>query len=321
MVQKLCAPGVKQPEDVFEGKTFDPERQWRFTMKLLPELGFDLQAGRQDRSIHPFTGGTHPRDVRLTTRLDPTTPTPAIFGTIHEAGHGLYEQGFAEEHYRTPLAASPSMGLHESQSRLWENIVGRSRAFWQPRYAALQAEFPEQLGNVSLERFHRAINRVSPTFIRVEADEVTYNLHIVLRYELELLLIKGDLPVEQLPSEWNARMERLLGIRPTHDSEGVLQDIHWAWGEYGYFPTYTLGNLYSASLYEAAKRDVPQLEERIAEGRLDVLHGWLRRNIHSQGFRLPAEDLVRKVTGRGLTDEDFVQYLRGKYSGLYGVSL
>jgi carboxypeptidase Taq len=309
------------PKDVFAGKHFDVEAQWRFSLELLQAMGFDLEAGRQDRSVHPFTGGTHPTDVRLTTRLDATQPMSALFSTLHEGGHGLYEQNFSPAHHRTPLASAASMGLHESQSRLWENVVGRGRPFWSHFLPRMQAHFPEALGGVSLEDFLGTVNRVQPSLIRVEADEVTYNLHVVLRYELELLLVHEELPLEELPAQWNARMERYLGVRPAHDGEGVLQDIHWAWGEFGYFPTYALGNLYSASLYRAAQGQVPQLEEHIARGQLLPLRDWLREKVHSQGYRLPAEQLVEQVTGEGLTDVPFLQYLRQKYGALYGVTL
>jgi carboxypeptidase Taq len=301
------------PPDVLAGKRFDTEAQWRFTLELLAAMGFDLEAGRQDRSVHPFTGGTHPLDVRLTTRLYEELPLSSVFSTIHEAGHGLYEQGFAPELHRTPLAAAPSMGLHESQSRLWENLVGRSRAFWTHWLPRLAAHFPAQLSGVGLDAFLGTVNRVEPSLVRVEADEVTYNLHVVLRYELELLLVKDQLPLEELPAEWNARMERYLGVRPAHDTEGVLQDIHWAWGEFGYFPTYALGNLYAASLYRAAAAQLPGLEEGLGRGELLPLRDWLREKVHAPGYRLPAEERVRAVTGQGLTDADFLAYLRTKY--------
>jgi carboxypeptidase Taq len=213
------------------------------------------------------------------------------------------------------------MGLHESQSRLWENIVGRGRAFWEHYYPALHAEFPGALAGVDLDTFHASVNRVAPSFIRVEADEVTYNLHIVLRYELELLLIHDALPLSELPAAWNERMRRYLGIDPPDDTQGVLQDIHWAWGEFGYFPTYALGNLYAASLYRAAERAVPALPEHLRRGELLPLRDWLRDNVHRQGYRLPAEALIRQVTGQGLTDTDFLAYLKDKYGALYGVSL
>ncbi len=320
LVGKLADGQVQWP-DVFAGKRFDTGKQWPFTVRLLGDMGFDLEAGRQDKSIHPFCGGTHPTDVRLTTRLFEDNVCSGIFSTIHEGGHGLYEQGFDERHHRTPLAAAPSMGLHESQSRLWENIVGRSRAFWSHYLPVLQGHFPEELGGVTLDAFHRSINTVSRSLIRVEADEVTYNLHIALRFELELLLLDDALPLDDLPSAWNDRMEKYLGVRPPHDTVGVLQDIHWAWGELGYFPTYTLGNLYAAQLFEAMRRDLPEVEEAIAQGRLQVVRGWLREKIHRHGYRYPAEELVEKVTGRGLGDEAFVGYLKTKYGQMAGVTL
>ncbi|MFY0570983.1 carboxypeptidase M32 [Archangium lansingense] len=306
--------------DLFEGRRFDTETQWRFTMRLLGDMGFDLEAGRQDKSIHPFSSGQHPMDVRLTTDLEEGSLT-ALFSTLHEGGHGLYEQGFSADHYRTPLANAPSMGMHESQSRMWENLVGRGRPFWSHYLPALREAFPQALAGVELDAFHTAINRVTPSLIRVEADEVTYNLHIVLRYELELLLIQDSLPLDELPSAWSERMRGFLGVTPPDDTQGVLQDIHWAWGEFGYFPTYALGNLYAASLYRAAQRAMPTLEEGFARGELKPLREWLRTHVHADGYRLPAEDLVRKVTGQGLTDVDFLAYLKSKFGALYGVTL
>ncbi|WP_257448599.1 carboxypeptidase M32 [Archangium lipolyticum] len=306
--------------DFFQGRRFDLDTQWRLSLRLLADMGFDLEAGRQDKSIHPFSSGQHPKDVRLTTDLEEGTLT-GLFSTLHEGGHGLYEQGFSESHYRTPLANAPSMGLHESQSRMWENLVGRGRPFWTHYFPVMREAFPEALAGVDLDTFHSAVNRVTPSLIRVEADEVTYNLHIVLRYELELLLIRDELPLSELPSAWNERMRRFLGVTPPDDTQGVMQDIHWAWGEFGYFPTYSLGNLYAASLYAAAKRALPGLEEGIARGQLLPLRDWLRTHVHAEGYRLPAEELVRNVTGQGLTDSDFLAYLKSKYGALYGVSL
>jgi carboxypeptidase Taq len=310
-----------KPKDVFAGKTFDTGKLWGFTLGLLEAMGFDLDAGRQDQSTHPFTSGGHPYDVRLTTRLFADNPLSSIFSTIHEGGHGLYEQGFPAAMARTPLAQAPSMGAHESQSRLWENFVGRSRAFWThflPRFAAI---FPEQMEGVGLDDFLRAVNRVERSLIRVEADEVTYNLHIVLRTELELALIRGELEVKDLEAAWNEKVKSLLGLEVKSPRQGVLQDIHWATGEFGYFPTYTLGNLYAASLWKAAKRDIAGLEDSLAKGDLKPLTHWLRERIHSQGYRFEAEELMQKVTGHGLTDADFIDALRGKYAELYGVSL
>ncbi|WP_163870127.1 carboxypeptidase M32 [Myxococcus eversor] len=320
MVGKLTG-AKRQVPALFDGRRFDKDAQFRFTLRLLADLGFDLEAGRQDLSIHPFTGGTHPLDVRLTTHVDESNPLPAIFSTIHEAGHGLFEQGFAPEHHRTPLAASPSMGLHESQSRLWENMVGRGRPFWEHYFPLLRESFPDALAQVDLDAFHTVVNDVRPSLIRTESDEVTYNLHIAVRYELELLLIRDELPLADLPAAWNERMERYLGVTPPDDTQGVLQDIHWAWGELGYFPTYSLGNLYSASLYRVAARELADLDGQLRQGKMLPLRDWLRERIHRQGFRLPAEARVREVTGQGLTDADFLGYLREKYGALYGVTL
>jgi len=308
-------------EDVLAGLRFPADAQWRFTVEILGRLGFDLEAGRQDKAVHPFTGGTHPTDVRLTTRIAEDNLSAALFGTIHECGHGLYEQGFRPEDHRSVLAQAPSMGLHESQSRLWENLVGRSLPFWQALYPRLQATFPGQLGHVPLQAFHAALNRVVRSPIRVEADEVTYNLHIVLRTELELELLRGNLAAADLPGAWNAASRTLLGLQPPDDVKGVLQDIHWAWGELGYFPTYALGNLYAASLLRAAEAAMPGLWPAIAAGDFLPLRSWLRTHVHAEGARLDAEDLVRKVTGTGLTDVDFVAYLRRKYGALSGRAL
>jgi carboxypeptidase Taq len=302
-----------KPKNILEGKTFAIDAQWAFTVELLEAMGFDLEAGRQDKSIHPFTGGPGGFDVRLTTRCNLETPFPALFGTLHECGHGLYEQGFLPAHQRTPIANAPSMGAHESQSRLWENIVGRSRGFWSHFLPKLQKHFPKELGSVALDDFLAEVNRVERTFIRVEADEVTYNLHVVLRYELELGLLRGTLEVKDLPDAWNEKMRDLLGLNVPNPVVGVLQDIHWAWGELGYFPTYSLGNLYSATLFNAAKRDVAGLEDHIAKGELLPLRDWLRAKVHNQGYRYDAEEMVKRATGRGLTDEDFIAYLKLKY--------
>jgi carboxypeptidase Taq len=295
------------------------ERQWTFSFELLKAMGFDLEAGRQDRSVHPFTGGPGPGDVRLTTRLNAEQPLSALFGTIHEGGHGLYEQGFAHEHYRTTLAQAPSMGLHESQSRLWENLVGRGRAFWTHFFPRFAKVFPEQLGGVTLEDFLRTVNRVERSFVRVEADEVTYNLHIALRYELEVALVRGSLEPKDLEGAWNEKTKKLLGLEVTNPVEGVLQDIHWAYGEFGYFPTYALGNLYAAALFKTAKQQLPELESHIAKGELMPLRDWLRAKVHAQGYRVDAEDLIRHVTGEGLTEAPFFEELHARYGALYGV--
>ncbi len=301
------------PRDPLAGKRFPIDEQWAFTMELLPAMGFDLEAGRQDRSIHPFSSGLAATDVRLTTRLFEDQPFSAIFGTLHEGGHGLYEQGFSAEHFRTPLAQSPSMGLHESQSRLWENLVGRSRAFWTFFFPKLIARFPTQLAGLSLDDFLASVNKVVRSHTRVEADEVTYNLHIALRYELELGLVRGSLSVADLEEAWNQKTKQLLGLEVKQPVEGVLQDIHWAWGEFGYFPTYSLGNLYGATLYATATKELPSLQADLEKGQLLGLRDWLRAKVHQPGARLDAEDLIRQATGHGLRDDDFIAALKSRY--------
>ncbi|HMB70512.1 MAG TPA: carboxypeptidase M32, partial [bacterium] len=274
LVQKI-ARARRRPDRRILTRKYPQEGQLRFVRMVLDAMGFDFDAGRLDLSTHPFCSGFAVGDVRLTTRVNERDLRPCTFGSIHEAGHGLYEQGFDPRLSRTPLGHAISLGVHESQSRLWENIVGRSRPFWAHFLPRLKRVFPEQLKGVKLADFHFAVNEVTPSFIRVEADEVTYNLHIVLRYELEKGLFDGSIRPEKLPQEWNARMKSLLGITPGNDSEGVLQDIHWAMGLYGYFPTYSLGNLYSAQIWKRARRDLPDLEDRIRKGDLVTLRDWL----------------------------------------------
>ena len=316
-IQKISAAPTPR-SDFLEGQ-FDADRQWQFTLELLEAMGFDMQAGRQDRSVHPFTTSFDTEDVRITTRIFDNLPLSSVFSSIHEAGHALYEQGLPAEHRRSVLCSATSMGLHESQSRLWENLVGRSQQFWTaflPRYRQL---FPERLGDVSPDAFVAAVNRVEQSPIRVEADEVTYNLHIFIRFELELQLLRGELQVSDLAAAWNERYRRLLGIHVSDDTQGVLQDIHWAWGEFGYFPTYTIGNLYSASLFEAALRSIPDLMSFIEQGRLLPLRDWLKTHVHRFGRIYEAEQIVQKATGIGLNAADFIAYLTRKYQALYAI--
>ncbi len=319
LVQAIGESGRK-PKDPFIGRAFDLDRQWEFTVRLLRDLGFDLEAGRQDRSTHPFTGGAgHPFDVRLTTRLSLDNPFSGFMSTIHECGHGLFEQGFAPEHARTYLAQAPSLGLHESQSRFWENLIGRSRAFWRHYLPALRGLFPRELADTSLDELYAWLNRVEPSLVRVEADEVTYNLHVLLRFDLELAILRGDLAAADLPEAWNARMKDSLGVVPQDDVEGVLQDIHWAFGEFGYFPTYAVGNLYSAMLLEALTREQPALWEAVGRGELRPVLDWLRAKVHRPGHLSAAEDRVEAVTGKRLTEAPFIDYLWSKYQPLYGL--
>ena len=271
-----------------------------------------------DVSTHPFTSSFAPGDVRLTTRFDENYFPMAFFGTMHEGGHALYEQGLPVEHEGTPRGETVSLGIHESQSRLWENMVGRSRPFWKFFFPRVQAVFPDALGDVSQEEFYRAVNEVKPSLIRVEADEVSYNLHIMLRFEIERDLFRGVLQAEDTPAVWRERMRDYVGTVPPTDSLGVLQDIHWSMGYFGYFATYALGNLYAAQFVDAARRDLPDLEAKLASGNLLSLLSWLRTNIHSQGMTWRAEDLVRRVTGAPLDASHFVAYLEKKYGEIYG---
>lgn len=290
---------------------WDVDAQYAYGCSLAEAIGFDFRRGRLDRSVHPFCSGFSPGDVRMTTRLFRDNGASGLFALLHETGHGLYEQGLPCE--GTPLCAAPSMAIHESQSRLWENFVGRSRAFWLTRFDDLRRRFPSALEGVNLDRWVDGINRAQPSLIRVEADELTYNLHILVRFELELDILHGRLDAQSLPEAWSDRYERFLGIRPAGAAAGILQDIHWAWGEFGYFPTYTLGNMYAATLMKAAQAQIPGLWEAIAAGDTRPLLAWLREKVHSRGRLAEAEDIVRDATGSGLTEVDLLAYLRGKF--------
>ncbi len=296
---------------------FDERRQEELSVVVLRAFGYDFQRGRLDRSAHPMTICSGPGDVRLTTRYDPRYLGESLFSTIHEAGHGLYDQGIPDEFRRTPLFGGASMGVHESQSRLWENVVGRSREFWTfllPRAGEL---FPEAFARAEVEEVYRAVNRVEPGEIRVDADEVTYNLHILLRFELELELLEGHLDVDDLPEAWNTRMERYLGVRPRNDARGVLQDIHWAQVDFGYFPTYTLGNVLAVQFFEQALRENPGIPQALAQGEFRPLLGWLREHIHRHGAKFTPGELVRRVTGGPMQVTPYLNYLRRKYGELY----
>ncbi|MDE2666415.1 MAG: carboxypeptidase M32 [Acidobacteriota bacterium] len=296
---------------------FPIDKQTTFGLEMAKEMGFDLSGGRQDQSVHPFCTSFSNRDVRITTRFDERFLPSALFGTLHETGHALYEQGVSTAFERTPLSGGTSLGIHESQSRLWENLVGRSRGFWKFAYPGLQRAFPQQLAGCSLEAFYRAINRVEPSLIRVEADEVTYNLHIMLRYELEAQLVEDNLPVADLPEAWNGRMRDYLGITPPNDALGVLQDVHWSHGLFGYFPTYSLGNLISVQLYDRAKREIPGIPAAIERGEFSPLLGWLRERVHCHGRKFMPAELVRRITGEDLRAAPFVNYLKAKYGEIY----
>ncbi len=316
---KAIGESPRQPDTSFLKKITSVDRQWEFSEQVLKKMGFNFNAGRLDKAAHPFCMGMGPKDVRLTTRLFKDDMLSALFSSMHEAGHGMYEQGINPALSRTPLDGGASLGIHESQSRMWENMIGRSRPFWEYYLPKLRKVFPRQLQRVTLDKFYRAINASKPSFIRVEADEATYNLHIMLRYEIERDVIEGRLGVQDLPEVWNAKMEEYLGLTPPNDTLGVLQDVHWAHGSFGYFPTYTLGNLYSAQFYRAAKKQVWGLEAMIAKGNFKELKTWLNSEIHYWSkVELPSE-IVERVTGEPLNARYFVDYLWHKYGEIYGL--
>lgn len=298
-------------------KEYDLDQQWNFGVDMLRAIGFDLKKGRQDKSAHPFTTSMHPTDVRTTTRLVENDLKSALLSTLHEGGHALYEQGLPLEEYGNPLGQAMSLAIHESQSRLWENLVGLSEAFWKFAYPKLQTRFKDQLRNTDLAQFHAAMNRVKPSLIRVEADEATYNLHILLRFEIEKMLINENLHVKDLPSIWNEKMVEYLGVEPPDDRQGVLQDVHWSFGAFGYFPTYTLGNLYSVQFFNQVEKEHPGLQEQMGRGDFSTLLAWLREKIHRVGRGRKARELVVDVTGQELSAEPFITYLEEKYRRIY----
>ena len=298
---------------------YPTDRQKMFGELVASAIGFDFERGRLDTTAHPFCTGIGPGDTRITTRFDPRDFSSAFFGILHEVGHGLYEQGLDPAHHGTPMGEAASLGVHESQSRLWENGVGRSKAFWEHWLPQARRFFRGPLHDVGLDAFHAAINRVEPSLIRVEADEVTYNLHILIRFELEQALIGGDLPVADVPEAWNAKYRDYLGITPSDDAKGCLQDIHWAAGLVGYFPTYTLGNLYAAQLYAGADADLGGLEPAFARGDFGGLLAWLRDKIHRNGRRFRAADLIRQATGKTIDHQPLVRSLRKNYGPIYGI--
>ncbi len=297
---------------------FPEAQQVAFGEQIITRLGYDYQRGRQDKTHHPYMTKFSLGDVRITTRVKPDDLSEGLFSTIHEAGHAMYEQGIRMDLEGTPLADGTSSGIHESQSRLWENLVGRSRGFWEYFYPRLQETFPEQLGATSLETFYRAINKVARSLIRTDADEVTYNLHVIIRFELELDLLEGKLSVQDLPEIWNARYQEYLGVQSPDDRDGILQDVHWYGGIIGgAFQGYTLGNIMSAPFFDTALLAHPEIPAEIARGEYGTLHGWLRENIYQHGAKFTAAELVERVTGGPLTIEPYIRYLTNKYGELY----
>ena len=308
----LVAAARQEGERPIRGAGFPIERQQEFELKVVERFGYDPKEWRLDTAVHPFAASIATTDIRITTRYFEHN-LDGLFGTMHETGHGLYEHGVARELERTPLAHGASLGFHESQSRMWENMVGRSLPFWRHFFPQLRATFPEALAEASLEDWYRSVNWVAPSLIRVEADEATYNLHIILRFELEQELLAGSVDLQQLPEIWNQRMSDYLGVEPPDDALGVLQDMHWAVGAIGYFSIYALGNVISGQLWEKANAEIPDLPVRFEQGEFGELAGWLRENLWRHGRKYTPRELVERITGGGLDAGPYLRYLRGKY--------
>ncbi|MDP2630264.1 MAG: carboxypeptidase M32 [Candidatus Uhrbacteria bacterium] len=313
LIKNIGSAGAQPKEDLFYGD-FDISKQQTLCRDVLKLIDFSFEKGRLDEAAHPFTQGFHPSDVRITTRYDQHNVFYSLLSTIHEAGHAFYDMGLSDEHFGTPLAESLSLGIHESQSRLWENHIGRGRSFWIYMYPRLQTVFPKPFGDISFDDFNIHLNRVTPSLIRTESDEVTYNLHIIIRLEIEREIIEGALDVENIPEVWNQKVKQYFGIDVFDDAHGCLQDVHWSGGMFGYFPTYTLGNLYAAQLYAAASRDILNLEEEISRGSFGHLREWLRTRIHVHGRRYAQDALIQNATGEKLNAQHFVDYISKKYS-------
>lgn len=312
--------GAGAPRTDFLGRTYPQAEQLRFGESVIRDYGYDFTRGRQDLTHHPFMTRLGGHDVRITTRVKEQDPTEALYSTLHEAGHALYEQGIHADYLGTPLGMGVSAGVHESQSRLWENVVGRSRAFWAAYFGDWRDTFPEQLADVTEEEMYRAVNAVSRSLIRTDADELTYNLHVMTRFGLERDLLGGRLAVRDLNDAWHAAYEQNLGLRAPTDADGVLQDVHWYFGPIGgAFQGYTIGNVLSAQFYAAAEAALPDLEGDIARKDFSRLHGWLRENVYQHGRRYAPDDLIRRATGEGLSAGPYLAYLKGKYGELYGV--
>ena len=313
---RAIAASKQKPDASILSRDFPVDRQRIFAESAAAAVGFDFSAGRLDTTTHPFCSGIGPGDCRITTRYNANAFNEAFFGVLHEAGHGLYEQNLPADQYGTPAGTYCSLGIHESQSRLWENAVGRGEAFWGHFFPRLKQTFP-CVADVHPDDFHFAVNAVRPSFIRVEADEVTYNLHIALRFELEVALLTGELAVAELPAAWNAKFGEMFGLTPANDREGCLQDIHWSFGGLGYFPTYTLGNLYAAQFMASARRDLDDLDASFRRGDFHSLADWLRTFVHRPARRHLPNALCERVTGQPLSTEPFVSYLREKFAPLY----
>lgn len=315
LVAEIAESGKATNND-FVYQEYDKAKQRRMSDFMLKQIGFDFAAGRLDESVHPFATGLNLGDVRVTTMYRTHDLSSSLFSSLHEGGHALYEQNISPRLAGTILCDGTSMGIHESQSRTWENMIGRSRAFWEKYYSDLQQGFSGQLDSVSLDQFYRGINQVKPSLIRIDADELTYNLHILIRYELENALINGKLQVKDLPSAWNEKYQKYLNVTPSHDGEGVLQDVHWSDGSFGYFPSYSLGNMYAAQIMQKLQRDI-SVDECLRQGNLTVIKDWLAERIYQYGKLLTPNEIIEQVTGEALNPEYLMQYLDQKYRDIY----
>jgi len=319
-VELLQAIAEKDPPDnSFLKQHYKEEYQEIVGRDVITRFGYDWKRGRLDVTAHPFTTSFGLGDVRITTRYLKDDAGSALFSTMHEAGHAMYEQGLNKNYNRHPLSGAASLAIHESQSRLWENLVGRSKEFWSFFYPSLQMLFPELLGNVGREDFYRGINKVEPSLIRVEADEATYNMHVMLRLEIEIGLMEGTIKVADLPEIWNTRMQEYLGVTPPDDAQGVLQDVHWSAGMIGYFPTYALGNLASVQLWDKMLEEHPNVPDEIAQGKFDTILGWMREHVHQYGNKFEPQEIMLKATGSKITPEPYVKYLKTKYGEIYNL--
>lgn len=317
LLQKVTE--AQKPETSFLFESFPKDKQKEFSLHVLKEMGYDFDAGRLDETVHPFAIGLNPSDVRVTTRYVEKDFRTAIFGTIHEGGHALYEQNLSEDLVGTPLSTGTSMGIHESQSLFWENFVGRHPGFWNHHYASLKEFADRQFDQVDLDAFYKAINVVEPSLIRIEADEMTYPLHVIVRYEIEKGLFNDEIEVKDLPRIWNEKMQEYLGVTPENDSQGVLQDVHWSGGSFGYFPSYALGYIYAAQLKEALVRDIPNFDELVEKGDLKPVTEWLSKNIHQYGKMKKPMEILQDVTGEGLNPDYLIAYFEKKYSAIYNL--
>jgi carboxypeptidase Taq len=318
LVQAIIASGKNAPVEIVS-REYPSAAQEAFGKAAAAAIGFDFQRGRLDVTHHPFCAGMGPGDCRITTRYDERFFNTAFFGILHEAGHGIYDQGLRTEQFGLPPGMFVSLGIHESQSRMWENLVGRGRAFWKHFFPQLKAAFPAATDGICPDDFFWAVNHVEPSLIRVEADEATYNLHIIVRFELEQELLSGNLAVTDLPGAWREKYQQYLGIAPPNDADGCLQDVHWSAGLIGYFPTYSLGNLYAAQFFERADRELGGLEAQFARGEFLSLKQWLNKQIHQRGQCYTASELVQLITGQPLSHAPLIRHLRGKFGPLYGL--